>query len=147
EQASGGRGAITTATDVYGLGALLYALLCGQPPFKGETVLQTLEQVRTREPDAPSGSNPRIDRDLQTICFKCLGKEPDRRYPTARARAQAGEGWLAGEPIRARRAGTWEQVRKWVRRRPTLAALLAVSAVALGVLLIESVWHNQQLQA
>ncbi len=82
EQASGKRDAVTIATDVYGLGALLYSLLSGRPPFRGDSVLETIEQVRLREPDPPTPSSGRLDRDLQTICLTCLRKEPTRRYAT-----------------------------------------------------------------
>jgi WD40 repeat protein len=124
EQASGLKGAITRSTDIYGLGAVLYALLTGRPPFQSDSVLETIEDVKLREPEPPSGVNRRVDRDLETICLKCLEKEPDHRYRTAQDLADDLECWLRGEPIAARRVGLIEQTWRWCRRNPRATALL-----------------------
>src|SRR5262249_4892010 len=101
EQAVGNNAAVSSVTDVYGLGAVFYQLLTGQPPFAGGTTYETIKLVLDTEPRQPRLLNPKIDRDLSTICLKCLEKDPKRRYPSALALADDLEHWLKHEPIRA----------------------------------------------
>jgi serine/threonine-protein kinase len=136
EQAAGKK-ELTTAADVYSLGAILYECLTGQPPFQAESPLETLFQVMDREPVLPRSLQPTIARDLETICLKCLAKEPRQRYSSAEALAEDLECWLAHEPILARPTPTWERAVLWARRRPLVASLAAslllVVAVSFGL--------------
>ena len=129
EQAVGNNAAVSSVTDVYGLGAVLYQLLTGHPPFAGGTTYETIKLLLDTEPRQPRSLNPKIDRDLSTICLKCLEKDPKRRYPSALALAEDLERWLKHEPIQARHTGIIARGRKWVRRNPT-SALLAASLIA-----------------
>jgi Tol biopolymer transport system component len=146
EQASGQKGALTTATDVYSLGAILYQVLTGRPPFRGASVLETMQQVQEKEPERPRALNPQVDRDLETVCLKCLEKQPQRRYASAEALADDVERWLRGEPVQARPATAWEQGMKWVRRRPAIAALIGavVLLTALGFAGITWQWQRAE---
>jgi WD40 repeat protein/tRNA A-37 threonylcarbamoyl transferase component Bud32 len=134
EQAGGGARRIGAATDVYALGAVLYEALTGRPPFQGETALDTLEQVRTQEPVSVTRLQPRVPRDLETICLKCLRKEPEQRYASALALADDLERFVEGRPIAARPITAWERALKSARRRPGVAVLLAgmVAVTLLG---------------
>jgi serine/threonine protein kinase len=134
-----------SAVDIYALGAILYEMLAGRPPFKGETLLDTLEQVRSREPVPLSRLQLSVPRDLETICLKCLAKEPSRRYLSARALADDLRRYLAGEPILARRASAGEKVLKWMKRKPAQAALVLVSTVAIFGLLGGWLWFTMAL--
>jgi tetratricopeptide (TPR) repeat protein/tRNA A-37 threonylcarbamoyl transferase component Bud32 len=130
EQASGRRGSITTATDVHGLGAILYALLTGKAPFSGDSVIDTIDAVRNRPPEPPNKLNARVPRDLETICLKCLEKDPRRRYASAHQLAEDLSNWLHSRPITARRVRTAERAWLWCKRRPAVAALTAAVVLA-----------------
>jgi serine/threonine protein kinase/tetratricopeptide (TPR) repeat protein len=132
EQAVGNNPAVSAATDVYEIGAVLYHLLTGQPPFAGGTTYETIKLLLDTEPRQPRLLNTKIDRDLSTICLKCLEKDPKRRYSSALALAEDLEHWLKHEPILARHTGPFTRGVKWVRRNPT-SALLAVCLIALAV--------------
>jgi TolB-like protein/Tfp pilus assembly protein PilF len=137
EQASGHSEQLTSATDVYGLGAVFYQLLTGHPPFAGGTTYETVRLVLETEPRQPRLSNPKVDRELSTICLKCLEKDPTRRYPSALALAEDLEHWLKHEPIRAKQSGFFTHSRKWVQRNPSttvLVTLLVALAAGLGVM-------------
>src|SRR5262249_39722537 len=131
EQAAGTVRDIGPAADVYALGAILYELLTGRPPFRGETSFETMHQVLSVDPLPPGQLHPGLSRDLETICLKCLRKEPECRYSSAASLALDLERYLDGWPIEARPIGVAERTRKWVRRRPAAAGLIVVSLMAL----------------
>ncbi len=135
EQASGGGRNVTTAADVYGLGAILYELLTGRPPFRGADMLETLAWVVSRDPERVRALNRAVDRDLETICLKCLEKEAGRRFASAEALADDLERWRRGEPIEAQQAGAWTRLSKFLRRHKALGAGTAavVGALLLGI--------------
>jgi Serine/threonine protein kinase len=141
EQAAGAAAKVSKTTDVYGLGAVLYQLLTGHPPFAGGTTYETIKLLLEIEPRPPRLLNPKIDRDLSTICLKCLAKDPKGRYSSALALAEDLDRWLKHEPIQARRSGVFTRGSKWVRRNPT-SALLAASLIALTAVAGWIVWKN-----
>jgi tetratricopeptide (TPR) repeat protein/tRNA A-37 threonylcarbamoyl transferase component Bud32 len=130
EQAAGRTRQIGPATDVYALGAMLYEMLTGRPPFRGVSAMDTVQQVLALEPVPPSRLRQRLPRDLETVCLKCLRKEPDKRYGSALELAEDLRHFQAGEPIRARPVGPWERAVKWARRRPAQAAVAGLMAVS-----------------
>src|SRR5216117_2607355 len=145
EQAVGNNAAVSNATDVYGLGAVLYQLLTGQPPFAGGTTYETIKLLLDTEPRSPRLLNPKIDRDLSTICLKCLEKDPKRRYSSALALAEDLERWLKHEPIQARHTGIVARGRKWMQRNPT-RALLVACLVTLAAATGWIVWKSELIR-
>jgi eukaryotic-like serine/threonine-protein kinase len=127
---------LSTAADVYALGAILYEMLTGWPPFRAGTAVETLRQVLDEEPSKPRMISALVDPDLETIALKCLEKDPSRRYDSAGALAEDLERWQRSEPIQARRAGRMERVQKWVKRRPALAAMGLVAAILFFLVLL-----------
>jgi WD40 repeat protein len=145
EQAEGKSKEIGPATDVYSLGAILYECLTGRPPFQGPTPLDTIVRVLHEDPIPVHQLQPRVPRDLETICLKCLHKDPQRRYTSAKDLSDDLRRWRQGEPIQARPAGLVERGLKWMARRPTTAALLAVSLLTALVLVASGLWFTTQL--
>ncbi|HKB03565.1 MAG TPA: serine/threonine-protein kinase [Gemmataceae bacterium] len=139
EQAAGDRAAVGPRADVYALGGILYRLLAGRPPFEGATPLETIDLVRTTDPVSPTQLRPTVPRDVETICLKCLHKDPGRRYASAADLADDLVRFLRGEPVRARRVTAIERGVKWARRRPMVAGL-AVTVAALAAIAFILVW-------
>ena len=149
EQARGDPRAITTASDVYGLGAVLYECLTGRAPFAGKTIAEILHAVLTRDAIPPTAVNAAVDRDIETICLKCLEKDPSARYSSAGALADDLDRYRNHEPIRARPTSAWQRAAKWARRRPAIAALAAslVLAVLAGLAGITWQWRRAEGEA
>jgi WD40 repeat protein/predicted Ser/Thr protein kinase len=138
EQAAGDNRQLTTMTDVYSLGVVLYELLTGRPPFQGATALQTMHRVIHQIPEPPSLRQPNLDTDIETICLKCLEKNPQSRYGSAEALADDLERWVRHESILARPSGGWESMQKWVWRNPVVAGLSAATVLLLIAISIGS---------
>ncbi len=146
EQAEGRAHAAGPAADVYALGAILYECLTGRPPFEGAAPLEILDQVRSQEPATPSSRNRQTPRDLETICLKCLRKQPEQRYSSAQELSDDLGRFVRGEPVTARPVGAAERVRKWVWRRPAAAGLLA-ALVLLAAVGSAGTWQFSQQRA
>jgi tetratricopeptide (TPR) repeat protein len=147
EQAAGWTKALGPAVDIYGLGNLLYELLTGRPPFQEPSILATLDQVRSLPPVPPARLQAKVPDDLQTICLKCLEKEPHKRYATARELAEDLRRFQEGKPIRARPAQPWERLLKWARRRPTAAALAGVILLTALAIPADLKWNSVNMEA
>jgi hypothetical protein len=147
EQTSGKSGKVGPASDVYGLGAIIYHLLTGRPPFQAETIEDVLRQLHEADPVGPRLLNPSIPRDLETICLKCLEKEPSKRYPSAQELANELGRFLRDEPIHARAVKAPEKIWRYCRRKPVLASLIALVHVVGAAGLAGILWQWQLVEA
>jgi serine/threonine protein kinase/Flp pilus assembly protein TadD len=147
EQAAGNNTQLTSATDIYGLGAVLYQLLTGHPPFAGATTYETVQMVLETQPRQPRLYNPKVDRDLETICLKCLEKEPAGRYAAAQELAEDIERFLRDEPIQSRRVSQVERAWRWCKRKPLVASLIAALILVVGIGLTSALWELRRVQA
>jgi tetratricopeptide (TPR) repeat protein len=147
EQAAGNNTQLTSATDVYGLGAVLYQLLTGHPPFAGTTTYETVRMVLETQPPQPRLCNPKVDRDLETISLKCLEKEPARRYESAEALAADIERFLRNEPIKSRRSSRFEHACRWCKRKPLVASLIAALILVVAIGFTGALWELRRVQA
>ena len=132
EMASGQPLVITPAADIYGLGAILYAMLTRRPPFRGDTIAATLIKVVHDNPPSPRDLNRKVNRELQAVCLKCLHKDPAQRYGSADALANDLGRWLRGEPTRAGRPTVGKHIWFWIRRNPIRVAAACLAVVVLG---------------
>jgi serine/threonine-protein kinase len=144
EQARGNKDAVGPAADIYALGAILYELLTGRPPFRAETAAETVQQVIYQEPASPSRLNAKVPRDLETICLKCLRKEPERRYASATVLADDLRRFLEGRPIQARPVGWAARLWRWGRRNPAVAAQVLVALALVGLTVGSVLWLERQ---
>jgi WD40 repeat protein len=147
EQAAGRTSEVGPLADVYALGAILYEMQTGRPPFRGVSIFDTLDQVRNHDPVPPRHLNPATPRDLETICLKCLQKEPGKRYASADALADDLRNYLTGKPIKARPVGMPERIWRWYRRHPLVAALATALVLSLVVGIALTSWKWQQADA
>jgi WD40 repeat protein/tRNA A-37 threonylcarbamoyl transferase component Bud32 len=149
EQAEGLTKTVGPAADIYALGAIFYHMLTGRPPFQAATIYRTLDQVKSADPIPPTRLQPGLPRDVETICLKCLHKDPQRRYDDATSLAEDLERFLDGRPILARPTGVLEHVRKWVRRRPAVALLSAavLAVTVLSFILVSWQWRRAEARA
>ncbi len=146
EQAQGHNDQVGPPADIYALGSILYELLIGRPPFKANNPLDTIRQVIAQDPVPPRQLEPRVPLDLETICLKCLEKDPARRFATAADLADDLRRFLDGHPIQSRPIRAWERAWKWARRRPAIMALIGVCSLAVVGMVLFIAWHNVSLR-
>ena len=147
EQARGDSGKVGPPADIYALGSILYDMLVGRPPFKSTNPIDTIRQVIDQEPVPPRQLEPRVPLDLETICLKCLEKDPLRRFATAGDLADDLRRFIDGEPIHSRPIRAWERAWKWGKRRPAIVALMGVCALTVVSMVLFIAWHNVDLQS